>query len=55
MGDDGALLTTERLRLRAWSHSSADVARLTDLYGRDEVTRWLGGTPSVPPDELVTR
>ena len=49
------VLTTERLRLRPWTHSPADLARLTDLYGRDEVTRWLGGTPSVPPDELVTR
>jgi RimJ/RimL family protein N-acetyltransferase len=55
VGDDGTLLTTERLRLRSWTHSPADVARLTDLYGRHEVTRWLGGTPSVPPEELVTR
>jgi RimJ/RimL family protein N-acetyltransferase len=55
VGDDGATLTTERLRLRSWTHSPADIARLTDLYGRDEVTRWLGGTPSVPPDELVDR
>lgn len=53
-GDDAALVT-ERLRLRAWTHSPADVARLTDLYGRPEVTRWLGGTPSVSPEELVTR
>jgi RimJ/RimL family protein N-acetyltransferase len=58
VGDDdgaGTVLCTERLRLRPWTHSPADIARLTDLYGRDEVTRWLGGTPSVPPDELVTR
>jgi RimJ/RimL family protein N-acetyltransferase len=55
VGDDGAGLTTDRLRLRPWTHSTADLARLTDLYGRDEVTRWLGGTPSVPPAELVTR
>jgi RimJ/RimL family protein N-acetyltransferase len=55
VGDDGVVLTTERLRLRPWTHSPADIARLTDLYGRDEVTRWLGGTPSVPPDELVDR
>ena len=56
VGDDaGTVLRTERLRLRPWTHSPADVARLTDLYGRDEVTRWLGGAPSVPPDELVTR
>ena len=49
------MLRTERLRLRPWTTSPADLARLTDLYGRDEVTRWLGGTPSVPPDELVAR
>jgi RimJ/RimL family protein N-acetyltransferase len=55
VGDDGELLTTERLRLRPWTHSPADLVRLTDLYGRNEVTRWLGGTPTVPPDELVTR
>ena len=55
VGDDGAVLTTERLRLRPWTHSPADLVRLTDLYGRDEVTRWMGGTPSVPPVELVAR
>jgi RimJ/RimL family protein N-acetyltransferase len=53
--DDDELLRTERLRLRAWTTSPADVARLTDIYGRDEVTRWIGGTPSVPPDELPAR
>jgi RimJ/RimL family protein N-acetyltransferase len=55
VGDDGAVLTTERLRLRPWTRSPADLARLSDLYGRVEVTRWLGGTPSVPPAELVDR
>jgi RimJ/RimL family protein N-acetyltransferase len=49
------VLTTERLRLRAWTDSPADLARLADLYGREEVTRWLGGGPSVPPEELVAR
>ena len=49
------MLTTERLRLRAWTDSPADLARLADLYGRAEVTRWLGGGPSVPPAELVAR
>ena len=53
--DDGEVLTTARLRLRPWTDSPADLARLADLYGREEVTRWLGGAPSVPPDELVTR
>jgi RimJ/RimL family protein N-acetyltransferase len=48
-------LCTDRLRLRAWTTSPADLARLTDLYGREEVQRWIGGTPSVPPAELVER
>ncbi|MGY1605326.1 GNAT family N-acetyltransferase [Geodermatophilus sp. SYSU D00815] len=51
----GELLRTERLRLRAWTTSTEDVARLTDLYGREEVTRWIGGTPRVPPAELPER
>ena len=49
------LLRTDRLRLRPWTALPGDVARLTDLYGREEVARWLGGTPSVPPMELVER
>jgi RimJ/RimL family protein N-acetyltransferase len=49
------LLRTERLRLRPWTTSPDDVARLTDIYGRDEVTRWIGGPPSVPPDQLPAR
>jgi RimJ/RimL family protein N-acetyltransferase len=49
------VLRTERLRLRPWTSSPADLARLADLYGREEVTRWLGGGPSVPPEELVSR
>jgi RimJ/RimL family protein N-acetyltransferase len=28
---------------------------MADMYGREEITRWVGGTPSVPPDELVSR
>lgn len=49
------LLCTDRLRLRAWTTSDADLARLADLYSRDEVTRWLGGGPTVSPAELVER
>ena len=49
------VLCTARLRLRAWTTEPGDLARLTDLYGRTEVTRWLGGTPSVTPVELVAR
>jgi RimJ/RimL family protein N-acetyltransferase len=48
-------LRTARLRLRPWTTGPADLARLADLYGRPEVTRWLGGGPSVSPDELVDR
>ena len=54
MAPDEELLRTERLRLRAWTTSADDVARLTDLYGRPEVTRWLGN-PKVPPAELPAR
>jgi len=54
VGDDG-VLCTGRLRLRPWTTAPEDLARLTDLYSRDEVSRWLGGPPSVPPDELVAR
>lgn len=48
-------LHTARLRLRAWTTSPADLARMTDLYGREEIQRWVGGTPSVSPEELVAR
>jgi RimJ/RimL family protein N-acetyltransferase len=49
------LLRTDRFRLRPWTAAGADVARLADLYGREEVCRWIGGGPSVPPAELVDR
>ncbi len=55
MTADGGELRTARLRLRPWTTCRDDLARLADLYGRAEVTRWLGGTPSVPPNELVAR
>ena len=48
-------LRTARLRLRPWTADPADLVRLADIYGRDEVSRWIGGTPSVPPAELVER
>ncbi|SDY21012.1 Acetyltransferase (GNAT) domain-containing protein [Modestobacter sp. DSM 44400] len=47
------LLCTDRLRLRAWTAEPGDLDRLTDLYGREEVTRWLDGPPTVPAAELV--
>jgi RimJ/RimL family protein N-acetyltransferase len=49
------LLRTVRLRLRPWTTSPADITRLTDIYSREEITRWVGGTPTVPPVELVAR
>ncbi|WP_104523878.1 GNAT family N-acetyltransferase [Blastococcus atacamensis] len=55
MGSGGERLCTERLQLRAWTTAPDDLARLEDLYGRDEVTRWLGGPPTLPMAELVAR
>jgi RimJ/RimL family protein N-acetyltransferase len=54
-GEAAPTLCTARLRLRPWTTSPADLARLADVYGRTEVTRWLGGPPTVPPAELVRR
>ena len=48
-------LRTDRLRLRPWTTADADLARLADIYGREEVTRWLGGAPSLTPAEIVSR
>ncbi len=50
----GTLVRTDRLRLRPWTAGPDDVARLADLYAREEVRRWIGG-PSVAPAELVER
>jgi RimJ/RimL family protein N-acetyltransferase len=55
MPQPDALPRTQRLCLRPWTTRRDDLARLTDLYGRPEVTRWLGGGPSVTPVELVLR
>jgi RimJ/RimL family protein N-acetyltransferase len=51
----GELLRTDRLRLRAWTTSPSDLTRLEDIYCRDEVTRWIGGPPKVPPGDLPAR
>jgi RimJ/RimL family protein N-acetyltransferase len=48
-------LRTDRLRLRPWTTAPGDLARLTDLYRRPEVTRWLGGAPRLSAGELVAR
>jgi RimJ/RimL family protein N-acetyltransferase len=54
MGDDG-VLCTDLLRLRPWTTAPADIARLTDIYGRVEVTRWLGGRPQLTAEQIVAR
>ncbi|QGN50202.1 GNAT family N-acetyltransferase [Micromonospora sp. WMMD558] len=37
------VVTTDRLVIREWTDSPADLARVFDIYSRDEVMRWLGG------------
>ncbi|KKK04649.1 GNAT family N-acetyltransferase [Micromonospora sp. HK10] len=37
------IATTERLVLRDWTESPEDLARIYDIYSREEVMRWLGG------------
>ncbi|MEI4271278.1 GNAT family N-acetyltransferase [Klenkia sp. LSe6-5] len=49
------LLRTDRLRVRAWTTSDDDLARLADLYGRPEVLRFLSGPPSGGVRALVER
>jgi RimJ/RimL family protein N-acetyltransferase len=47
------VLRTERLDLRLWRDDEAE--RVFDIYGRDEVARWLGRTPRpmASPQEAV--
>ncbi|MFI6813702.1 GNAT family N-acetyltransferase [Nonomuraea sp. NPDC050328] len=48
------IYTTDRLTVRMWTDSPADVKRLDDIMSREEVTRWLPG--AVPPAaDLVPR
>ncbi|MPQ99659.1 GNAT family N-acetyltransferase [Modestobacter sp. I12A-02628] len=49
------MLRTERLLLRPWTTSPADLIRMVDIYSRDEVTRWIGGPPTLTMPELVAR
>ncbi|WFE38953.1 GNAT family N-acetyltransferase [Micromonospora sp. WMMD998] len=37
------IASTERLVVRAWTESPDDLARVYDIYSREEVMRWLGG------------
>jgi RimJ/RimL family protein N-acetyltransferase len=48
------IFETDRLVVRAWTQDPADLARLTDLYSRPEVTRFLGPIRGSPA-EVVDR
>lgn len=37
------IVSTDRLAVREWTGEPADLARIFDIYSRDEVMRWLGG------------
>ncbi|MEV0152203.1 GNAT family N-acetyltransferase [Micromonospora sp. NPDC050686] len=51
------VLTTDRLLLRDWTESPADLARLYDIYSRTEITRWLNapGLPLTAPEQAAER
>lgn len=52
------IASTERLVVRDWTDAPGDLARIYDIYSRDEVTRWLGGgrgrltEPTEAPERL---
>jgi RimJ/RimL family protein N-acetyltransferase len=48
------IVETARLVIRPWTHDAADLARLTDLYSRPEVT-WFIGPLRAPSRETVDR
>lgn len=37
------IASTQRLVVRDWTESPHDLARVYDIYSREEVMRWLGG------------
>lgn len=37
------IASTDRLLVRDWTDDPTDLARVFDIYSRDEVMRWLGG------------
>jgi RimJ/RimL family protein N-acetyltransferase len=41
----GSVTETERLLIRAWTHSESDLDRLFDTYSRMEVVQYLGSYP----------
>lgn len=42
IGRPPVIFETERLVVREWTDSPADLDRIFDIYRREEVTRWLG-------------
>lgn len=49
------IATTERLVLRDWTESPEDLARIYDIYSREEVMRWLGGGAGRMTDRAEAR
>ncbi|MBY8870966.1 GNAT family N-acetyltransferase [Micromonospora sp. PLK6-60] len=51
------VLTTDRLLLRDWTDSPADLARIYDIYSRAEVVHWLNaaGLPLTAPEQAAGR
>ncbi|MFD2764539.1 GNAT family N-acetyltransferase [Micromonospora eburnea] len=44
------IASTDRLVIRDWTDSPDDLARIYDIYSRDEVMRWLGGGAGLMTD-----
>ncbi len=44
------VVTTDRLVIREWTDSPADLDRIFDIYSRPEVMRWLGGGSGILTD-----
>ncbi|MFU8871208.1 GNAT family N-acetyltransferase [Micromonospora sp. SL4-19] len=44
------IASTDRLVVREWTDSPDDLARIYDIYSRDEVMRWLGGGAGLMTD-----
>ncbi|AEB43459.1 MULTISPECIES: GNAT family N-acetyltransferase [Micromonospora] len=49
--------STDRLVLREWTDSPDDLARIFDIYSREDVMRWLGGGAGrlLDPDQAAER
>ncbi|MFI7214648.1 GNAT family N-acetyltransferase [Micromonospora maritima] len=49
------IASTERLVVRDWTESPDDLARVYDIYSREEVMRWLGGGAGLMTDPAQAR